>query len=171
MTLSRWVMSLVASQCLGALACKPSPGFQVLSDSRLPRERASPAVSAVFDGSVVHLRGARGETLGLELRVSDGRSREARLSLPAAAASVTGFAVGSLEVRQRSTSMYGASEGPGTYPDILTPAPGPVRTSDLAYFDVAISDAATPGRYEGELTVDARAIPAVLDVSCARAST
>jgi hypothetical protein len=64
--------------------------------------------------------------------------------------------------------MYGPSMGRGTYPDILTPVAGPVRTNSLAYFDVVIPRAARAGRYEGMLTVDAAAIPAVLDVSCAR---
>jgi len=140
-----------------------------LSEStRLAHDRPSPKASSIFDGKVVRLRGARGETLGLELRISDGRSREASLSLPPAAATVTGFSVGSLEVREPSTSMYGPSAGRGVYPDVLTPAAGPVRTNDLAYFDVAISGHAKPGRYDGALRMDARAIPAVLDVSCAR---
>jgi hypothetical protein len=171
MTLSRLVTSLAISQCLGlgALACQPTPDFAVLSEStRLARDRRSPKASAVFDGKVVRLRGARGETLGLELRVADRRSRDVTLSLPTSAASVTGFTVGSLEVREPSTNMYGESAGPGTYPDILTPTEGPVHTADLAYFDIAIPSTATPGRYEGNLTVDSRAIPAVLDVSCAR---
>jgi hypothetical protein len=163
------VLLLLASPYLGAVECAPSTKLQVLSEStRLAAERPSPTESAVFDGKVVHLRGARGETLGLQLRLSDGRSREARLTLPAGAATVTGFSVGSLAVRERSTSMYGASEGRGSYPDVLTPAHGPVRTSTLAYFDVAIPSDATPGRYGGTLEVDARVIPAVLDVSCAR---
>src|ERR1700730_4008412 len=122
MTLSRWVSSLATSLYLGATGCDRSPEFPVLSEStRLAHDRPSPKASAVFDGKVVHLRGARGETLGLELRVSDGRSREASLSLPPAAATVTGFTVGSLEVREPSTSMYGPSVGRGIYPDVLTP--------------------------------------------------
>ncbi len=169
MTLSPWVSFLVASLSAGTFGCDRSPDLQVLSEStRLPRDRSSPKASAVFDGKVVRLRGARGETLGLEVRVSDGRSREASLSLPPAAASVTGFAVASLEVREPSTGMYGPSAGRGAYPDVLTPVVGPVKDSDLAYFDVAIPSEARPGRYDGTLTVDGRAIPAVLDVSCAR---
>jgi hypothetical protein len=171
MTLSRWVSYLAANLYLGlgTVGCAQPRGFQVLSEStRLPQDRPSPKASAVFDDKVVHLRGARGETLGLELRVSDGRSREASLSLPPGAATVTGFAVGSLEVREPSTSMYGPSVGRGAYPDVLTPTASPIRTNDVAYFDVAISGAAKPGRYEGTFTVDALVIPAVLDVSCAR---
>jgi hypothetical protein len=172
MSLSPWLGSLAVGLSLGAFGCKSSPAVQVLSEStRLARERPSPEESAVFDGKVVRLRGARGETLGVELRISDGRSRAADLSLPSGAATVTGFSVASLDVREPSTSMYGPSAGRGTYPDILTPVSQPsqpVRTNDLAYFDVAIPSDAQPGRYEGALTVDARTIPAVLDVSCAR---
>jgi hypothetical protein len=154
---------------LGIFGCDSAPAVQVLSEStRLARDRPSPKESAVFDGKRVHLRGARGETLGVELRISDGRSRVATLSLPSAAATVASFAVGWLQVREPSTSMYGPSAGPGAYPDILTPVSQPVRSSDLAYFDVAIPSDAAPGRYEGALTLDARTIPAVLDVSCAR---
>jgi hypothetical protein len=169
MTLSRWVICLASSSCLGAVGCQRSPEFQVLSEStRLAHDRPSPKASAVFDGKVVRLRGARGETLGLEVRVSDGLLRAASLSLPPAVATVTDFAVGSLEVREPSTSMYGTSAGRGVYPDVLTPVAGPVRTDGLAYFDIAIASIAKPGRYEGTLTVDARAIPAVLDIGCAR---
>jgi hypothetical protein len=169
MILSRWVRYLATSLCLAALACDRPVELQVLSEStRLAQGRPSPTASAVFDGAIVRLRGARGETLGLELRISDGRSREASLSLPSAAAMVTGFSVGFLQVREPSTSMYGPSAGRGVYPDVLTPVAGPVRTSELAYFDVAISSTAKPGRYEGTLTVDGHPIPAFLDVSCAR---
>lgn len=169
MSWSRWVSCLTVSAAIGSGACARSPGFQVLSEStRVSRERSAPEDSAVFDGLRVRLRGARGETLGVELRVSDGTARTVHLSLPAAAASVTGFSVGSLEVREPSTDMYGPSAGRGTYPDILVPRTGSVRTSDLAYFDVEIPSTAEPGRYEGELTVDARVIPAILDVSRAR---
>src|SRR5579864_1266235 len=129
MTLSRWVSYLATSLFVGGAGCDRSSEFCVLSEStRLAHDRPSPKASAVFDGKVVHLRGARGETLSLELRISDGLSREATLSLPPAAAIVTGFAVGSLEVRESSTSMYGPSAGRGAYPDVLTPAAGPVRT-------------------------------------------
>src|SRR5580658_7837936 len=129
MSLLRWASYLTASVCLSALACDHPVALQVLSEStRLPRGRSSPATSALFDGKTVRLRGARGETLGLELRVSDGQSRVADLSLPSAAARVTGFSVGSLDVREPSTDMYGPSQGRGIYPDVLTPTVGPIRT-------------------------------------------
>ncbi|HLK41040.1 MAG TPA: hypothetical protein VKU41_30020 [Polyangiaceae bacterium] len=162
-------MSCLVSACAAVAGCQRSPGFQLLSEStRLPNAASSSPASAVFDGEVVHLRGARGETLGVELRVSDGHPRVTSLSLPSSAASVTPFAVGSLRVREPSTDMYGPSMGAGSYPDVLTPVTGPLRTSDLAYFDVAVATDAMPGRYGGTLAVDARAIPVVLDVSCAR---
>jgi hypothetical protein len=165
----RWVSSLATSLCLTALGCEPPLDVQVLSESmRLARGRPSPRQSAVFDGKVVHLRGARGETLGVELRISDGVAREGNLTLPPEAATVTAFSVGSLDVREPSTSMYGPSAGKGAYPDILTPADAPVRTDALVYFDVAIPSVAKRGRYAGVLTVDRRALPVVLDVSCAR---
>lgn len=172
MSLSPWLGSLAVSLSLGTLGCESTPDVQVLTEStRLARERPSPKTSAIFDGKLIRLRGARGETLGVELRVSDGPSRIARLTLPPAAATVTGFAVGSLKVREPSTSMYGPSAGRGAYPDILTPvspASEAIRTNDLAYFDVAIPSDAEPGRHQGVLAVDARSIPIVLDVSCAR---
>jgi hypothetical protein len=169
MSWSRWVSCLTASLAMNGGACARSPDFQVLSEStRLARERPAPNDSAVFDGRTVHLRGARGETLGLELRVSDGTARVVRLSLPESAARVTGFSVGSLQVREPSTDMYGTSSGRGAYPDVLVPQEGAIRTNDLAYFDIEIPSTAKPGRYEGEVTVDTRVIPAIVDVGRAR---
>jgi Glycoside hydrolase 123, catalytic domain len=158
---SYWVVSAT----LGLVACRRGPAVQVLGESnRLERSEPSPVKSSIFDGSVVRLRGVRGETLGLEVRCSDGKSSDAWLKVPAAAASVTAFAVRSLEVREPSSSMYGPSLGPGFYPDILVPVAGPVTSPDLAYFDVAIGRRARPGRYSGELRAGGQVIPVVLDV-------
>src|SRR5258708_38261792 len=111
---SPWVSCLATSLCLGAVGCERSLDVQVLSEStRLARDRPSPRPSAVFDGKTVHLRGARAETLGVELRISDGLSREASLSLPSEAARVSAFSVGSLGVSQPSTSMDAPSRGSG----------------------------------------------------------
>jgi hypothetical protein len=149
--------------------CSPPRSYQVLSETtRLARERSTPAESANFDGKQIHLRGARGETLGLELRVSDGKVRTVSLTLPEPTARTVAFSVGSLEVREPSTDMYGPSSGRGTYPDVLVPQAGSVRTNDLAYFDVEIATSADPGHYEGVLTVGADAIPVLLTVSRAR---
>ncbi len=147
------------------LACEAAPAVQVLGDStRLARGERSPATSPIFAGGKVSLFGARGETLGLSVRISDGQHREARLSLPEAAAKVTAFRVSSLQVSEPSTGMYGPSRGPGVYPDVLTPVAGGVDGADLAFFDVAIAENATPGRYSGELAVGQRRLPVVLRV-------
>jgi hypothetical protein len=166
----RSVSCLLTSAALSLLACQRAPPLQVMGEStRLMRGEPSPAASPLFDGTVVSLRGARGETLGLQVRVSSGHSRSASLRLPQAAARVAGFAVGSLEVREPSSDLYGPSRGPGSYPDILFPRQdGAVPSSDLAYFDVEILGAAVPGKYHGELLLDEDVIPVVLDVSRAR---
>ena len=149
-------------------ACKPAPTLQLLGDStRLAERERSPAVSAIFDGKMVHLRGARGETLGLSLRIQNGPARQARLELPAEAAVVKGFSVRSLEVKEASTSMYGESHGPGVYPDVLVPAAGSALGGKLSYFDVEIPQSASPGRYRGRLVVGEQDIPVALEVSSA----
>lgn len=154
---------------LGLAACRQQPDLQVLGEStRLARGTRAPANSAVFDGKRVTLRGARGETLGVQLRLAGSQKRRARLELPSAAAAVTSFAVRSLEVERPSTAMYGPSRGAGVYPDVLTPTSNVVESADLAYFDVAIPHGASPGHYEGKLLVDAQAVPVSLDVSPAR---
>jgi hypothetical protein len=128
-------------------------------------KRGEPAAndSSVFDGRRVDLRGVRGETLGLGVRVP-AKARLVRLRLPDSAASVDGFAVQSIDVREPSSSMYGESRGRGSYPDILVPARDGVRTNEQAYFDIAIRRTAAPGRYSGTLEVDARAIDVTLVV-------
>jgi hypothetical protein len=167
MSWSRWV-SCLFSAALGVLACKPAPALQVLGDStRLEDGRASPQSSALFDGKVVRLRGARGETLGLTLRIADGRPRVVRLELPGDAAATKGFSVRSLEVKEASTNLYGESLGSGRYPDVLVPAPASVTADKNAYFDVEISRAALPGHYRGTLSVSERSLPVELDVSSA----
>jgi len=66
MSWSRSVSCLLASATLGLFACHRAPRLQVLGEStRLPRDEPSPPDSCVYDGKVVRLRGARGETLGL----------------------------------------------------------------------------------------------------------
>jgi hypothetical protein len=165
MTWSRSVSCSVISLALGVAACRTGPDVQVLGDSvRLKRGAASPEQSALFDGKKVDLRGVRGETLGLSVRLGGGDSRAVRLELPRAPASVEAFEVRSLEVSEPSTSMYGSSEGRGTYPDILLPASGDVRTAELAFFDVKIALDAVPGRYAGNLMLGSRAIDVVLTV-------
>ena len=153
----------------GATACDRGPDIQVLGEStRLAMHAGSPRKSALFDGHEVHLRGARGETLGVQTRLTDHRRRIVRLSLPSAVAIVHPFAVDSLEVRSASTPLYGASRGRGVYPDILLPETEQVDSAELAYFDVEIPEAATPGSYRGELEIGSRRIPVRLDVSRAK---
>jgi hypothetical protein len=128
-----------------------------------------PATSSAFDGRTILLRGARGETLGLQVRLAQGARASAELRLPGSAARVTAFSVGSLEVSDPSSDLYGPSRGRGWYPDILFPQPGEAsRGSEVAYFDVEIHSDAAPGRYEGELITDQQRTPVVLGVSRAR---
>lgn len=160
---SCWLSLLVS-----LAACRQAPALQVLGEStRLQQAQPSPKQSAFFDGTSVRLRGARGETLGLQLRVSDGRPRRVVLELPLAGAAVSAFDVRSLQVSEPSSSMYGPSTGAGTYPDLLEPSSGGV-TTELAYFDVAIPPSAEPGRYAGQLRVDERVLPVTLTVSTAK---
>jgi hypothetical protein len=155
------------SLAFATAACRKEPPVQVLGDStRLSADESSPRESAIFDGKVVNLLGARGETLGLSVRVRDGRERRVVLELPDDVASVTAFDVRALEVKEPSTGMYGPSRGAGRYPDVLVPNPArALRVGELGFFDVEIRRAARPGRYEGRLTLDERRIPVVLDVA------
>jgi hypothetical protein len=105
--------------------------------------------------------------LGLQVRLTDGKERPISLAL-AGGAEVSGFAVGSLEVTEPSSDLYGPSKGRGRYPDVLEPVAGAVQAKDLAYFDVAIPQTSEPGRYDGVLRVGERSIPVVLEVSRAR---
>lgn len=163
-----WVSCLISAAVVGS-GCKPAPNLQVLGEStRLAEGEPSPRTSPIFDGKVLRLRGARGETLGVSLRISDAKARRVRLQLPEVAR-VDGFSVRSLEVKKASTDMYGDSLGAGRYPDILSPAPdAQVTTDKQAYFDVVIADQASPGRYQGALFVSDQRFPVTLEVSSAR---
>jgi hypothetical protein len=140
----------------------------VLGDStRLASDRPSPAKSPFFDGRSVRLRGARGETLGVEVRLADGVSRAVTLELSVKGVRVQGFEVRALDVREPSSEMYGSSAGRGRYPDALVATAGPVPTDQLAFFDVAIAADAVPGEYRGSLVIGDRAVPLFLRVSTA----
>ncbi|HYJ08924.1 MAG TPA: hypothetical protein VEX18_07940, partial [Polyangiaceae bacterium] len=157
------------SAALLLAGCEAAPSLQVLGETtRLARAQPSPKKSAIFDGQRVNLRAARGETLGVQLRIGDGKRRKVQLELPEAAARVQPFQVQAIEVTQPSTSMYGRSTGAGAYPDVLRPVAGVVATSELVYFDVAVPPAAEPGRYEGRLQFDSESVPVTLEVSSAR---
>lgn len=169
MSLSRWARSSVLSAALLADGCARPPEWQALSESsRLARAASAPVSSPMFDGKTLRLRGARGETLGVEIRASAGVTRTARLEFPEFAAKISRFSVRSLEVREASTDLYGPTEGRGVYPDILEPTEDPGETSDFWYFDAAIPASARPGRYEGRLSVGDRVVPAWITVSRAR---
>jgi len=162
-----WVSCLLSAG-LCASACKPAPAWQIFGDST--RVRAGQSIGStrsLFDGKQLKLRGARGETLGFSLRINDGQTRRVELLLPAAAAHARGFTVQSLEVREPSSDMYGPSAGRGLYPDVLSPMPGPITTSDQAYFDVEIPAQASPGTYTGQLRVAEQVLPVELRVSTA----
>lgn len=161
-----WATCLIS---LSLLACGRGPALQVFGEStRLERSEPSPRRSAFFDGKKVSLRAARGETLGVSVRIADGKARSVRLQLPTNAAVVSAFSVGSLEVKEPSTDMYGPSKGKGVYPDVLTPREGAVEASDLVYFDVAVASDTAPNRYHGILSVSDERFPVELEVSSAR---
>lgn len=168
MSRSRWASCFLTSVGLVLGSCRSHPSVQIVGDStRLARGEPSPAKSAIFDGRVVDLRGARGETLGFSVRISDQQSRRISLTLPPPA-QVKSFGVGFLEVREPSSQLFGKSLGRGAYPDVLTPTDGSVETSELAYFDVSVPEDAAPGRYEGELSIGARRVPVELQISRAK---
>jgi hypothetical protein len=149
-------------------ACRERPAVQVLGDStRLEARAPSPRQSFLFDGKSVTLFGARGETLGVQVRIGDDRARAVRLELPSHVARVSAFTVRSLDVKEPSTDMYGPSAGAGTYPDVLTPAFGALRVDALGFFDVDIPKSAAPGRYDGKLVVGEQTIPLTLEVATA----
>jgi hypothetical protein len=144
-----------------ACARRSSVELSVVSEcARLRRDEPLPAASPLFDGARVRLRGARGETVALQVRTR-GHAATARLELPSPVR-VDAFTLQWLNVRDPSTSMYGPSRGPGAYPDPLRPAAQPVQGDAL--FDVAIPRATRPGRLQGTLTVDGRAFPVELMV-------
>jgi hypothetical protein len=153
---------LACAFAIGACHDSSAPPPVVVGESVRPRAAdAPPRTSALFDGTMIRLRGARGETLGVQL-IAD--AQHARLWLPDAIATVDSFVLHGLDVSDPSTAMYGPSRGAGRYLDILEPlAPG----HDVAgpgYFDVAIKPNAKPGRYRGQLVIDQRPLPVELTV-------
>lgn len=188
--------SLVLATALAALACRSSEpvgflGIQIMEDAdRRSSTDALPASSPIFDGDVVRLTAARGETVGLTVwqgKVATARAERAagkpaltpeevsRTARPVTlrfttadgavggSLAVAGFEVEWLEVVQPSTTMYGGSRGAAWYPDALSAAEAP-RT-DPAYFDIAVSSDAAPGLMHGQLHVGERVILVELTVS------
>ncbi|MBK9036444.1 MAG: hypothetical protein IPL61_35225 [Myxococcales bacterium] len=152
---ARATLARVAGVAVALAACQtqPGPDLQVLTETARPRwSDGLPRTSAIFDGTTVRLRGARGETLGLEI------VRTARAPVDVTVAidgvDVHGFTVDHARVDSPSTSLYGRSRGPGGYPDRLTPVVGPIATPRMAYVDVAIAADAAVGLHRGTLAVD-----------------
>jgi hypothetical protein len=157
---------IVLAACGKSETLPPGPIVQVVGETvKVRRGRPPPERSALFDGRTVRLRGARGETLGVQVLLYRTGERDVALSIEGEGATVQPFQVGFLDVREPSSNLYGASTGAGAYPDILRPAPpGPVRAADQVYFDVAIERAAAPGRRTGELVIGADRYPVELVV-------
>jgi len=162
---------VLAAALVVAAGCQAQPRgsapLAVVGDDVVLRwDDPLPARSAIFDGEVVRLRGARGEVLGVQvLRAGVGA---APVALTVEGLAVTGFAVDHHDVRRPSTAMYGGSRGAGRYPDRLTPVDGAVTAARAAFFDVAIGRDAGPGLHRGELVVGDVRIPvevAVADVA------
>lgn len=166
MSWSRWVSCwLFSSVILGMAAACSRPERQVMGESvKLKMDEALPRRSALFDGRTLHLRGARGETLGVQVRFNRPRAADVSLELPANAARVTGFRVRSITVREPSTAMYGPSLGTGSYPDVLIPAGSRFEARGHAFFDVGIGKAAPPGDYHGTLQIGDQRFAAELRV-------
>jgi len=160
---------VVAGPCLlgcGRRAELPAgPLIQIVGETvKVRRGEPPPAASAIFDGRTIRLRGARGETLGLQVLLYRTGARAVSLALSEPGIAVQPFRVGYLTVAEPSSGLYGPSLGAGVYPDRLTPATGPVSADDEVYFDVAIARGAAPGRRRGELAIGAQRFPIELTV-------
>ncbi|HEY0251435.1 MAG TPA: hypothetical protein VGC41_07895 [Kofleriaceae bacterium] len=119
-----------------------------------------PVTSPWFDGKAVHLTGARGEVLGIQIL----HRKPGTASLALSKAEIHGFDVKRVHVSRPSTEMYGGdSRGPGDYPDELvaneTPATNP------AYFTITIPKDLAAGNYAGELDLGAEKFPVTLTVA------
>ncbi|HMJ11562.1 MAG TPA: glycoside hydrolase domain-containing protein [Polyangiaceae bacterium] len=169
MNWSRWANCWLLSAALfGSVACRRAE-LEVSGESA-KRAIDAPLVerSAVFDGHTLRLRGARGETLGVQLRFTRPERAEVALELPSESATVHGFRVGYVTVQEASTRLYGPSAGPGTYPDPLFPAGTRFRADRHAFFDVYIRPDAAPGNYSGQLRIADRSFAAELRVEPVR---
>src|SRR5262245_39036636 len=106
MSWSPWVSCLTVSLAFGGAGCRRASAVQMTSESARPAAaELLPEETSVFDGRTVRLRGARGETLGLHVRLAGDDPGPAELDLPRGAAQVAAFAVRSLEVERPSTAM------------------------------------------------------------------
>jgi hypothetical protein len=154
---------LIAAACLAALGCRArGVELQIVGEStRVRRGDPVPAETPWFDGKVVRLAGARGETLGIQVLHRGGGA--VTLAIAGDGVTVRGYAVDSLAVTRPSTGMYGGSRGAGAYADGLTAAAAP--ETDPAYLEIEIDGRAAPGARDGELVVAGRRVPVELVVS------
>jgi hypothetical protein len=139
---------------LAGCACERVELAVTAESTKLRADDPLPETSAVFDGKRVRLRGVRGETLGVNVHLGDGREQSVELELPEHVAQISPFQVGFVRVREPSTAMYGESRGKGRYPDVLTPVSGAVTADKRVYFDVALRKDAPVGLHRGELTIE-----------------
>jgi hypothetical protein len=147
----------VAPAC-GSRAVDPGPALQIVGEATVIRSGDPvPATSPWFDGKVVHLVAARGETLGFQVVHRGGGP--VQLALPGV--TVRGYDVDRVHVARPSTELYGGSRGAGDYPDGLTLAATP--TTDPAYFELDVPRDALAGTVRGTLA----GLPVQLDVSSA----
>ncbi len=117
------------------------PDLQITTESvKLKRGEALPEKSAIFDGELVRLRAARGETLTVLVWRRDETPFEVALTLDDRAMTVRGYEVTHQRVVHASTRMYGPSRGAGQYPDklIATATPAFVATR-VAMFEIDCS--------------------------------
>ncbi len=162
--LARVLVGCALVACQG----KPAPGAElaVVGESTRPRwEDPLPAVTPLFDGERVRLRGVRGETLGVHVVRAPRKHVPVALAFDgdgSAGLRLEAFTVEHHRVNAPSTSMYGGSRGRGRYPDRLTPTQQPVTAERSAFFDLAIARDAAPGPRTGTLTVGERRIPVEL---------
>jgi hypothetical protein len=154
----RAVMLLLLAAC-SARSADPDVDLQIVGEStRVRLDDSFPAKSAWFDGAIVTLFAARGETLGIQVL---HRAQRVQLSLPGAR--VRAFDVESFPVSRPSTTMFGGSRGKGRYADGLTETQTP--TTNPAYFEIVVGDSHAAEVIEGELVVGERRIPVKLTVA------
>ena len=156
LAIERGLLTLCALATCACRRADPGPPLQVLGESaRLRSGDPLPRTSPYFDGTMVALLAARGETLGLQVWQRGAAGTPVTLTLPGAR--VEAFAVQPVHVARPSTGMYGGSHGAGDYPDGLVAAAAPA--TDPAYFEIT-----APRSTAGELVVGARHIPVIVSV-------
>ncbi|HEY5944525.1 MAG TPA: hypothetical protein VIV40_03500 [Kofleriaceae bacterium] len=157
-------------------ACKrrapidPGPELQIVGESlRVRYNEPFPSKSALFDGNKVQLVAARGETVAFQLL--NRNTVQTSLTLKANGVSVRAWNTDVVVAKRSSTSgIYGATHGPGPYPDVLARLEDShlVLTADMRGFDLlfelVVAPDADAGTFTGQLLVDHRLIPVELTV-------